>query len=226
MSFRRGGAAGGNQRQALPFGLAYTDVSEAHETEFPSIPLPVNNPMNDTEKSIALNYINLNNVINDGPFHTGTTAEASQDNGSIERYSDKYSKKKNVGTVSIDDFPFHIQNFPSELYNVMGINKKKKKTLLLSKSKMNELDIFTGAKTDGSAINGLSMLEKFKELAEDAEDDNDNEKKDNEDENVVSDNNFDDDEDDDDDYNAEKYFDDGDDDGYGNEDDYGDEPAF
>lgn len=143
-------------------------------------------------------------------------------NDGIQRYSDKYLKKRKI-TTSIDDHPYHLEIFPKELYSVMGINKKK----LLTISKFsNKDDIFTGSIQDEKA--GLSMLEKLKELAEDVDEDDENSEKKTTtvaatDENI--DDEFD-DEDEDDDYNAEKYFDDGDDDEYGDQDDYGDEPAF
>ena len=141
----------------------------------------------------------------------------------IERYSDRYLKKRKIGT-SIDEHPYHLEVFPRELYNVMGIDKKK---LLVISEFNNKDDIFTGGKQDENA--GLSMIEKWKQLAEDEDDDNDEENEKNKengggDEDVDED--FEEEEDDDDDYNAEKYFNDGDDDEYGDEDDMGDEPAF
>ena len=126
-------------------------------------------------------------------------------------------KKRKLG-VSIDEHPFHLELFPKDLYAVMGINKKKLMTL----SKFNnEDDIFTGSEQDEAL--GLSMLEKYKELAEEVDEEDENKKEEDGTEEPVDDE-FD-DEDDDDDYNAEKYFSGGDDDDIG-EDDYGDEPAF
>ncbi|CAI4759639.1 BBF_collapsed_G0046700.mRNA.1.CDS.1 [Saccharomyces cerevisiae] len=83
-------------------------------------------------------------------------------NDGIERYSDKYLKKRKIG-ISIDDHPYNLNLFPNELYNVMGINKKK----LLAISKFNNADdVFTGTGLQDENI-GLSMLAKLKELAED-----------------------------------------------------------
>nr|CAI6665738.1 ADM_HP1_G0043040.mRNA.1.CDS.1 [Saccharomyces cerevisiae] len=79
-------------------------------------------------------------------------------NDGIERYSDKYLKKRKIG-ISIDDHPYNLNLFPNELYNVMGINKKK----LLAISKFNNADdVFTGTGLQDENI-GLSMLAKLKE---------------------------------------------------------------
>ncbi|AQZ18039.1 RPC31 (YNL151C) [Zygosaccharomyces parabailii] len=240
MSFGRGRGGGGNSfTKNLPFGLGFEDVGINETTEFPSIPLPVNNPINTRERTLAVTYIKFGQAVRDGPFYTGSLSLALDDkdgrNGKkkkqslveeegyvdgIERYSDRYLKKRKIGT-SIDEHPYHLEVFPKELYNVMGIDKKK----LLVISKFNNTDdIFTGGKQDENT--GLSMLEKLKELAE-VEEDNDDEGDKNKEAGVEEDIDEDfDDEDDDDDYNAEKYFNDGDDEEYGDEEDFGDEPAF
>lgn len=230
MSFRRGRNEGNTFLKNLPFGLAYNDVSGSKNTEFPVIPLPVNNPVTKQERIIAVTYINQTEAIKDGPFYLGdvdnsNTSTTNDDH--IERYSDRYLKKRKIG-ISIDDHPYHLELFPKELYNVMGINKKK--LVKIRKLNNNTNNIFTGENDESL---GLSVLEKLKQLAENVDDDdeegangeeNANRRADGE----ISDNDYDEDEeeDDDNDYNAEKYFDDGDDDGYGDDDDNGDEPAF
>lgn len=231
MSFRKGGSSGNSFMKNLPFGLGYDDITSNETTEFPKIPLPVNNPITSRERSLAVTYINFGKTIRDGPFYTGSMSLAVEktDNGKkkhalvdeegekdgIERYSDRYLKKRNIG-ASIDEHPYHLEIFPKELYNVMGINKKK----LLTLSRFDNTDnIFTG----GNAQDELSMLEKLKEMAEDEDNEEENREEGRAGDDV-GDDDFD-DEDDDDDYNAEKYFDDGDDDDYG-DDDAGDEPAF
>lgn len=244
MSFRGGRNKGTSTFSNLPFGLNYSDVSVAESSELPSIPLPVNNPVNIGEREVSLNYINFKNALRNGPFYTGSMSlvieetengtsngkakkrkqqiDADGLNDGIERYSDKYLKRRKIGT-SIDDHPYNLEFFPSELYQVMGINKKK----LLQLSKINKQStIFTGDNTSKEAEESaaLSMLEKLKDIAEDEDEDGDHPNEENK--NGVEediDDEF--EEEDDDDYNAEKYFDDGDDD-YGGEDDYGDEPAF
>lgn len=214
----------------LPFGLGYNDIEANETTEFPSIPLPVNNPITPRERSLAVTYIKFGKTIRDGPLYTGSMSLAIEKNDikkrkhtlideegrkdGIERYSDKYLKKRKIGT-SIDEHPYHLEIFPKELYSVMGINKKK----LLTISRFDNTDnVFTGGVQDE-----ISMLEKLKEMAEFEDHDEENGEEEKKDEDL-GDEDFD-DEDDDDDYNAEKYFDDGDDDDYGDED-LGDEPAF
>lgn len=245
MSFRQGRGNGNSFMKNLPFGLGYSDIGSNDTTEFPSIPLPVNNPITSRERSLAVTYIKFGRTVRDGPFYTGSMSLAV-DNGEyndssdskitstktkkrhlyeaegrkdgIERYSDRYLKKRKIG-ASIDDHPYHLEVFPKELFSVLGINKKK----LLTISKYDNTDnIFTGGARDESA--GITLLEKLKELAEDEDnsgDENAEEKK----EEDLGDEDFE-DEDDDDDYNAEKYFNDGDDEDYGDEDDYREEPAF
>lgn len=234
MSFQRGGRGNSSSvfSKNLPFGLSYSDVGVNETTEHPSILLPVNGLITPKERSVAIMYINFLKTIKDGPFYTGAMALSVDGSGKqkrlidddgvndgIERYSDKYLKKRKIG-VSIDEHPFHLEIFPSELYQVMGINKKK--LLALSNFNKND-DIFTGSLSKDDDAEGLSMLEKLKELADDEDDVTNAQAKD---ENEVEDQDDEfDDEDDDDDYNAEKYFDDGEDE-FDAEDDYGDEPAF
>ena len=249
MSFRgrggRGGGGGNSYTAGLPFGLGYSDITSVKTTELPSIPLPVNNPVTPRERQIAVTYINFNNSVKNGPFYTGdgtisikqqnAAKESTTSEDGIERYSDRYLKKRKIG-ISIDDHPFYLPLFPKELYSVMGINKKK--LLKLNKFDNRADDLFTGIVNDESE--SLSMLEKLKELAEDIGGDDatgeTNKEKSGANnptaagENGVSDgdDDYDEDEDDDDgddDYNAEKYFDGGEDD-YGGEGDYDDEPAF
>lgn len=237
MSFRRGGRSSGNQMNNLPFGLGYTDVISTASNEFPEVYLPVNNIINSKERSLAVTYIKFAQTVKDGPFYTGSMASSIENEqynkggkrkitrtlvdeegimDGIKRYSDKYLKKRKIGT-SIDDHPFHIKFFPDELHKAMGM--KKNKNLKLSNFNTKD-DIFTGGSADESK--GLIMLQKLKELAEDIDEDDDEEQETNKEE--LGDDDFD-DESEDDDYNAEKYFDDGDDD-FGGEEEYGDEAAF
>ncbi|KAM3164982.1 DNA-directed RNA polymerase III subunit [Lachancea thermotolerans] len=232
MSFQRGGREGNSFTKNLPFGLSYSDVGVNENTELPSIPLPVNGLVTSKERITSLKYMNFIKAVKEGPFYTGSmsltidgTGKQKQlvdedgINDGIERYSDRYLKKRKIG-VSIDEHPFHLEFFPDELYQVMGINKKK----LLALSNLNRQDdVFTGSAKDDDT-EGLSMLEKLKGLAEDEDETANADGKDDAHEAEDLDDDFG-DSDEDDDYNAEKYFDDGDDDAE-NEDDYGDEPAF
>lgn len=261
MSSFRGGGGGGrgsgnNYMSNLPFGLGYGDVGKNHITEFPSIPLPINGPITNKERSLAIKYINFAKTVKDGPFYTGSMnliidqqdnkknkkssgkrknniiLDEDDSNDGIERYSDKYIKKRKIG-VSVDDHPYNLNLFPNELYNVMGINKKK----LLTISKFSNSDnVFTGTGLQDENI-GLSMLAKLKELAEDADDatsttggaaTKEANKTGDGDDDELADDDFEEDEDeeDDDDYNAEKYFNNGDDDDYGEEEEATEEAAF
>ncbi|EIW07943.1 DNA-directed RNA polymerase III subunit C31 [Saccharomyces cerevisiae] len=251
MSSYRGGSRGGgsNYMSNLPFGLGYGDVGKNHITEFPSIPLPINGPITNKERSLAVKYINFGKTVKDGPFYTGSMSliidqqensksgkrkpniilDEDDTNDGIERYSDKFLKKRKIG-ISIDDHPYNLNLFPNELYNVMGINKKK----LLAISKFNNADdVFTGTGLQDENI-GLSMLAKLKELAEDVDDASTGDgaakgsKTGEGEDDDLADDDFEEDEDeeDDDDYNAEKYFNNGDDDDYGDEEDPNEEAAF
>ncbi|SCU87799.1 LAFA_0E08878g1_1 [Lachancea sp. 'fantastica'] len=229
MSFQRGRKDGNSFTKNLPFGLNYSDVGATESGELPSIPMPVNGLIMPRERATAIQYMNLVTAVREGPFYTGSMhlsvdgqgkdrklVDEDGINDGVERYSDRYLKKRRIG-VSIDEHPFHLEFFPDELFQVMGINKKK----LLAISQLNKrTDVFTGSGGPDEDAVGLSMLEKLKNLADD-EDDTANVENKEEPEDV--DDEFDSDEDED--YNAEKYFDDGDDDA-GEEDDYGDEPAF
>lgn len=229
MSFRRGGNQGQNSfLKNLPFGLGYNDISSvSNSNEYPTLPLPVNNPVTQREINISVNYINNTDSIKEGPFFTGSSlnnVESNEEqhgnlNDGIERYSDKYLKKRKIG-VSIDDHPYHLPLFPQELYSVMGINKKK--LLKLNKFKSINSSLFDQKTVDDK--DALLKFEELKGMAEDLDEDEET-KKTGEAEEEIMDDDYNDDEDDDD-YNAEKYFSGGDDDGYGDEDDYGDEPAF
>ncbi|OBA21122.1 III, C31 subunit of DNA-directed RNA polymerase [Metschnikowia bicuspidata var. bicuspidata NRRL YB-4993] len=196
-------------RVLLPFGLDYADVlSQGQETEGPTLELPVHGPLSASEELCAKQALALAKLLYDGPFYTGpaegTSAKPAGD--SIERYSDRYKKVKKV-TRSIDEYPYQLGMFPEELYSVMGITNKKKK-LLLSSYKTDGGFAQLAVQQEGESAE--AMLEKLKSLAEDLDADPNAQQN----EEDVEEEDFDDEfeEEDDDDYNAEKYFDDGDDD--------------
>ncbi|ODV82161.1 III, C31 subunit of DNA-directed RNA polymerase [Suhomyces tanzawaensis NRRL Y-17324] len=220
MSFRGRGSG----RALLPFGLDYSDVlSSNHETEKAQIILPVNGPLNQEEESEAKQAIAFAKLMADGSFYTGTIYDAANTDDKtkvvqkatapdgIERYSDKYKKVKKIGRT-IEEHPYQLEVFPEELYSVMGVSKQKKKLLALSTFKSNgglrEFNLNNPEETEDEQAK--SMLEKLRNLAEEL--DNGDENKDENEEDLEEDMDEDFDEDDDDDYNAEKYFDDGDDD--------------
>lgn len=179
------------------------------------------------EKIYAGHFINFQRTVKDGPFFTGSNLELDSDgkgkteidedgiNDGLKRYSDRYIKKRKIGR-SIDEHPYVIEFFPQELYKVMGVDDKKKKKLLSLSKLKNSKEVINNLEND-EAQN--SLLERLKDVA----DDDENEKEEPEPE---PEENLDDEfeEEDDDDYNAEKYFEDGED--FGDEDDYNDEAAF
>lgn len=186
-----------SHQRNLPFGLDYKDVSQQNN-EKPEILLPVNGVSTDFEQRAALNFINFKNTINDGPFFTGLTIKEEINDGikdGLKRYSDRYVKKRKHNP-SINDHPYNIKFFPNELYKVMGINENKKLNLNL-----NKVDIFEKLKSFNDEDDSKVVEEEVEENDDEFEE-----------------------EDDDDDYNAEKYFDDGED--FGDVDDYDDEAAF
>lgn len=222
MSFR----SRNSQRVLLPFGLDYSDIiSTDHGTEKPTLVLPVNGPLHENEELAAKQTISFANLMGDGAFYSGTynpnESETIQEPTNtapdgIQRYSDKYKKVKKIGRT-IEEHPYQIEFFPEELYSVMGISKQKKKLLSLSAFKSNGgLKEFNAVNTED--VDESSMLEKLKSMAEELDGE---EVKEVEEEVEEEDDEF--DEEDDDDYNAEKYFDDGEEDGGDGEDD---EAAF
>lgn len=228
-----------SQGLGIPLGIAYMDIQSNGPTEVPLMPLPVNNSIHTpTERSIASQYINHLNNLNDSVFNLGKLHQDQDvaNQSHIDRYSDKYLKNLDPSiNLNIDSHPFHLEVFPRELYNVMGINKRK--LLQIKHLKLNQ-DNETAMDNELNGNNllendmGLNMLQKLKELADEVDDlEKDGKKnatvsKEGQDEDEFDDD-FDEDEDDDDDndYNAEKYFNNGDDDDMDDDID-NDEPAF
>ncbi|KAL6948636.1 hypothetical protein ACO0QE_001108 [Hanseniaspora vineae] len=241
MSFRRGrGGASGGFGSTLPFGLNYSDIGVINneDTELPQIPFPVNGLMSTHDKETGVHYLNVINLVRNGPFYTGDIQPESEieklakDDG-IERYSDRFSKKKKLMkddkiVASIDEHPYQLELFPQELYPMLKVSKKK--IMQLSKLKSKD-DIFMGTKLGSSGKDGkngkdIDLEEAFLSIAENLDEGKEGEAGEDAEEAELDDE-FDDedDEDMDDDYNGEKYFDNGEDDDYGDEDN-GDEPAF
>lgn len=213
---------GTNVMQSLPFGLGYEDIIRNKISERPQIKFPVNHPITSKERALAVACIKYEESVKDGPFYTGSlelSFKTSNDhkglhtellveeggiNDGLQRYSDRYLKKRKIG-ISIDEHPFRLELFPQELYSVMGINKRKL-LKIASKDQVKD-DLFTG-----SGLNevldeqGISLLEKLKDLAEDVDNDQDADKEEDEAREEDLDDEF--EEDDSDDYNAERYFDD------------------
>lgn len=214
MSFRKQSSG----RMLLPFGLDYSDIlSQGETTEKSSVELPVHGPLSKYEEDVAKQSLAFARLLYDGPFYTGAPDKKEEELEPIQRYSDRFKKRKKI-TRSIDEYPYQLEFFPQELFSVMGISKLKKKLLLSSYKADGGLKGLNVSEKDDSAE---SMLERLKSLAEDLDADPaaQNEQEDVEEE--IPDDEY--EEDDDDDYNAEKYFDGGDDD---MGDDGDDEAAF
>lgn len=218
-------------RLLLPFGLEHSDVLQGSDYgEKPILALPVHGTLTKREEEAAMQNILFAALVADGPFYTGSlnaaksqslkdTEQSKLDSrvalDGIPRYSDRYKKPKKLG-AAILDHPFHLDFFPSELYSLMGITKKTKRKLLsVSSFKAN------GGLPEYASNQSESLVEKLKTMADTLDENADENNENPEDEEEIDDD-F--DEDEDDDYNAERYFDDGDDD-MGDAGD-GDEAAF
>lgn len=190
--------------------------AEELSSDKPFIELPVHSALSPYEENAAKQAIALQKLLYNGPFYTGlvvlgtfTTAPP------IERYSDRYKLVKKVGT-SIDEYPYQLEFFPPELYSVMGISKKKK-ALLLSTFKADGGLALYETTSHGDSID---VLEKLKHMAEELDANGNQDGEDALEEEDIDDH-F--ESDDDNDYNAERYFENGDED-VGDDDD--DEAAF
>lgn len=233
MSFRDRG-----QLTILPFGLDWADIQQ-NATETLEFPVPVNGKPTRIETECFQQFSNLTEFMKDSSFYTGNLKSIAQDelqngrhkkssivyleggvNDGLKRYSDKYRKKIKIGK-SITDHPFILRFFPEELHSVMS-SKSGKKSLNVSKYKhglkmgMNIDKIIKTAEERQQEI-----MQRLNEVATNTNDD-DLDEADNQEEEENFDDEFEDDEDDD--YNAEKYFDDGDD--FEDGDDGDEEAAF
>lgn len=217
MSFR------GGQKQLLPFGLDWADITQnsINELEFP---MPVNGEPTKIEVENYQQFLSLTSIMKDSSFYTGNLKSLAQEQGNsgrqkkniayleggvndgLKRYSDKYRKKIQIGR-SIKDHPFIEKFFPDELQSVIS-SKSGKKSLNVSKYRKGSR---FGTDIDKLIKNAeqrqKEIMERLNEVA--ANNNDDDVEEDNQDEEDNMDDEFDDD--DDDDYNAEKYFDDGDD---------------
>ncbi|KAI3403825.2 RPC31 [Candida oxycetoniae] len=255
MSFRGGGNRGGRGRIMLPFGLEYSDIKQESEAtiEKPKYVLPVYGAPIFIEELAAKRSIAFAKLMSEGPFYTAnldniklSTASKNAmahsrkekfiqdeiDNNihnvsedGIERYSDRYKKKKKVHRT-IEDHPYQLQFFPEELYSVMGVSSKQKRKLLsLSKFKSNG-GLRQFVSEERKEIVDEDEKTKSKELTEQLfnqfgnDDDNKEDNKEEHSDSEDIDDEFEDEEDND--YNAERYFDDGEE-GVG--EDEGDEEA-
>lgn len=174
--------------------------------------------MDSVDEQAASNLQAVHERLQTGPWNTGMLGEkgatvsepldvsnpSNQDN--IQRYTDRYLRHHQIGRTT-NDFPFNPSFLPPDLHKIVKLSDGDKQTAAKPKSS-------NGNDKLAQRIAGIVNDEN-----EEREIDEDEEEQDNEEE--VEDD-F--EELDDDDYNAEKYFDDGDD--YGDGDDGDNEAAY
>ncbi|CAN6659599.1 DNA-directed RNA polymerase III subunit RPC7 [Trichomonascus vanleenenianus] len=219
MSFKRGnGLPGVGFRNDLP--LDYNPSKT-----YPEVVLPIQSKANEFEQKSIAQFLTLRDELRDGPLYTGSqktkgrvVVEVEQSiNDGIKRYSDKYIKKRKIGR-SVDEHPYVITFFPSELHPAMGIasdGKRKKKldvskfteALLKAERQVIEESIAEEEKAQVTTAKGRSLLSRMAAVGEENDDDNEVSEEE-------PDENFSEEDEDDDDYNAEKYFENGDADEY------------
>lgn len=219
MSFHggRGGTRGGS---TIGGGLLHLDLKpDFGPTDlYPESAQPIRKPLTMFEKQAVSQFLGLKNEIKDGPLYTGSNKKKSRVvievdrtfDDDIKRYSDRYRKKRKIGR-SIDEHPYIIEFFPEELHSAMGLTSNKLKRVDISK--------FTSELLKVEDKNKRELLElKLNNMQEDDKD----EKEEEEEEEEEEEGDF--EEDEDDDYNAERYFENGED--YDNDDDCDDEAAY
>lgn len=201
MSFKKS-----STRPALLFGVGMDDLKDEELTsDRPFIELPVHSALSPYEEKAAKQAIALQKLVYNGLFFTGLNTEDSESAAPpIERYSDRYKQVKKVG-ISIDEYPYQLDFFPKELYPVMGISKKKKQLLMSSFKADGGLALYNFHALEET----VDVLDKVKALADQLDVNGEEEF-----EEAAEDDDIDDqfELDDDNDYNAEQYFENGDED--------------
>lgn len=228
-----------NRRQLLPFGLEWADMAATNVESASEYPLPINGAPTARELRRIRTFSNLVANMKTSSFYSGNFDTLKKRKGAatdhleggvndgIKRYSDKYRKRIKIGRA-IADHPFQHALFPSELQSVLGVRKKgsRAKTLNVSAYSNSQINGDLEKNLDKLMSEKKEILDRLNDMEANASivginDDDDNNGSDQSEENV--DDEFEDD--DDDDYNAEKYFDDGDDYDGGDGDDAGDDEA-
>ncbi|KAJ8097737.1 DNA-directed RNA polymerase III, subunit Rpc31 [Lipomyces tetrasporus] len=219
MSFR-GGRGGRLSRDSGRPTLFGTDIKpEFTPSElYPDFDLPIQANLTDFEKRSVHQFLQYQQDVRDSAFYVsdkkkGVVEYEGGINDGIKRYSDRYLTKRKLGK-SVTDHPYIIEFFPQELYSALGVKpsnitmKPKRRRLDLAQFRdsveQEEAEGEVEAEADG--VNGAAKLDAG---AEDDEDENQRNEDDDEDEEEEEDE-F--EEDEEGDYNAERYFDDGEDD--------------
>ncbi|TIA48349.1 hypothetical protein D6C77_09944 [Aureobasidium pullulans] len=230
---RGGGWGGGGGKndlgkmggQALPWeydpeleGKLNTKPSE----KFPPIPPPTADPPTPYERSLVHHYRTLRARIHDGPFYAILSSSARVHKSgkksppqahydpfeSMPTYSQRYTKRKNT-LPRLSGRPFVKSYFPEELWAVIepgsvGVQGQRKMLSLSTRTKLDKFDV-DGEDEDEEGEDGGEDGDKVDGVEDEDKEEEDPDQFDEEDE------------DDNDDYNAEQYFDGGDDDEMGDE---------
>ncbi|KAK9323724.1 DNA-directed RNA polymerase III, subunit Rpc31 [Lipomyces orientalis] len=220
MSFR-GGRGGRLSRDSGRPTLFGTDIKpEFTPSElYPEFDLPIQANLADFEKRSVHQFLQYQQDVRDSAFYVtdkkrGVVEYEGGVNDGIKRYSDRYLTKRKVGK-SVTDHPYIIEFFPQELYSALGV----KPSNITTKPKRRRLDLaqfrdsLEQEEGEGEAeeaeADGVSGATRLDAGAEDDEDENQPNEDEDEDEEEEEDE-F--EEDEEGDYNAERYFDDGEDD--------------
>lgn len=192
---------------------------------------PIADPPSLFERQLVSHYRTLRARIHDGPFYAILDSSARVHKSgkktpptahydpfeSMPTYSQRYTKKKNT-LPKLSSRPFVKSFFPEELWAIIepgsvageqGQQQQKKRLNLSTRTRLDRFDVDVEDEEDAEG--------------DDAEDGDKAEGQEDEDKEEEDPDQFDeDDEDDNDDYNAEQYFDGGDDDEFGGDDGGGD----
>ncbi|KAK9237821.1 DNA-directed RNA polymerase III, subunit Rpc31 [Lipomyces kononenkoae] len=235
MSFR-GGRGGRMSRDSGRPTLFGTDIKPefAPSELYREFDLPLQANLTDFEKRSVSQFLQYQQDVRDSAFYVTDQKKGAVEyeggiNDGIKRYSDRYLKKRKVGK-SVTDHPYIIEFFPRELYSALGVKSsevtKKPKGRRLDLAQFRETledgeeealgdDATAGARLGADVENEEDDENERKAGGLNEQEDEDEEEEEEEEEEDEFE------EDEDGDYNAERYFDDGEED----YDDGGDDEA-
>ncbi|KAK9388151.1 DNA-directed RNA polymerase III, subunit Rpc31 [Lipomyces mesembrius] len=220
MSFR-GGRGGRMSRDSGRPTLFGTDIKPefAPSELYPEFDLPTLANLTDLERRSVSQFLQYQQDVRDSAFYVTDKKKGAVEyeggiNDGIKRYSDRYLKKRKVGK-SVADHPYIIEFFPQELHSALGV----KSSNFTAKPKRQRLDLAQFRESleqegeEEAEGHGVSTAARPDAGVENDEDD-ENERNDEEDEEDEDEDEDEDEfeEDEDGDYNAERYFDDGEED--------------